>query len=61
MTADKKVLHELIDKLPEGRVAEVMDFISRLNIKIEKKIEGLTNTNDYSLAKAWEEDGAWRD
>ena len=62
MITDKKLLYELIDKLPEFEVAEVIDFIGYLNMKRNKKVQDITLASEESLAKEWltpEEDEAW--
>lgn len=62
MMADKKMLYELIDKLPEFEVVEVIDFIGYLNMKRNKKVQDITLASEEALAKEWlkpEEDEAW--
>ncbi len=51
MIADKRILHELIDKLPEFEVAEVIDFIGYLNMKRNKEVQDITLASEDSLAK----------
>lgn len=38
MTAIQKLLHELIEELPDQDAAEVIDFIEYLKLKKEKKL-----------------------
>ena len=39
MTAIQKLLHELVEELPDKEAAEVVDFIEYLKLKKEKELD----------------------
>ncbi len=56
MTAIQKLLHELIEELPDQDAAEVIDFIGYLKLKKEKKLyKELQRCSESSLG-FWDND-----
>lgn len=62
MTAIQKLLHELVEELPDKEAAEVVDFIEYLKLKKEKELYRELQQVSESSLDFWDndiDDEAW--
>ena len=62
MSEQKKVLHSLIEELPEELSYKIIDYILYIKYTVENKDNETAILSEKSLAKEWltkEEDEAW--
>ncbi|MGL4343840.1 MAG: hypothetical protein ACRCTE_01445 [Cellulosilyticaceae bacterium] len=56
MTAIQKLLHELVEELPDKEAAEVVDFIEYLKLKKEKELYRELQQASESSLDFWDND-----
>ena len=56
MTAIQKLLHELVEELPDKEAAEVVDFIEYLKLRKEKEIYRELQQVSESSLDFWDND-----
>lgn len=56
MNIAKKVLHELIEEIPDKDIAEVIDFVEFLKLKREKELFKDLQKASESSTKFWNND-----
>ncbi|MHC1748579.1 MAG: DUF2281 domain-containing protein [Cellulosilyticaceae bacterium] len=56
MTAIQKLLHELVEELPDKEAAEVVDFIEYLKLKKEKELYRELQQASESSLEFWDND-----